>query len=78
MQVERGLFQIAMAEQQLDGAQVGARLQADELRSSGDYAACGIGGTIPPSRLCRLKQSEVTEAPPGCAVWCGRREKDAA
>jgi hypothetical protein len=38
------------------------------LRSSADYAARGIGGTIPPPGLCRLKQSEVTEYPPGCVL----------
>jgi hypothetical protein len=56
MQVERRLFQIAMAQQQLNGAQVGARFQ--QMRCE----------AVPPPGLCRLKQSEVTEYPPGCVL----------
>ena len=50
MQVERGLFQIAMTEQQLDGTQIGTRLK----QMSCEAVAKSVGmDLISKSRACR-------------------------
>ena len=53
MDVDRGLLQIAVAEENLDGAQVGAGLQQMGGEAVTEEASCGIVATMPPPGLCR-------------------------